>query len=68
MEEEYKLTKIKMAVQLYSNPDPAMQVDKRYEEKAEGSGPQALIKDAKKYVQELSLELNLSSHILLQIK
>ena len=43
-----------------------MQLDKRYEEKAERSGPQALIKDAKKYAQELGLELNLSSHILLQ--
>ena len=36
MEEEYKLTKIKAAVNLYSNPDPVMQVHKRYEEKAEG--------------------------------
>ena len=33
LEEEYKLTKIKVAVKLYSNPDPAMQVDKRYEGK-----------------------------------
>ena len=49
LEEEYKLTKIKVAVKLYSNPDPVMQVDKQYEEKVEGSGPQALIKDAKKY-------------------
>ena len=37
LEEEYKLTKIKAAVKLYNNPDPVMQVDKRYEEKAEGS-------------------------------
>ena len=65
LEEEYKLTKIKAAVKLYRNPDPVMQVDKRYKEKAEGSGLRALIEDAKKYAQELGLELNLSSHILL---
>ena len=66
LEEEYKLTKIKAAVKLYSNPDSVMQVDKSYEEKAEGRGLRALIEDAKKYAQELGLELNLSSHILLQ--
>ena len=65
-EEVYKLTKIKAAVKLYSNPDPVMQVDKRYEQKAEGSGLRALIEDAKKCAQELGLERNLSSHILLQ--
>ena len=45
-----------------------MQVDKRYEEKAEGSSLRALIEDVKKYSQELGLEINLSSHILLQKK
>ena len=40
-------------MKLFSNPDPMMQVDKRYEENAEGSGLQALIEDAKKYAQEL---------------
>ena len=48
MEKEYKLTKSKAAVKLYSNPCPVMQVDKRYEEKAEGSSLRALIEDAKK--------------------
>ena len=66
LEEEYKLTTIKAAVKLYSNPDPLMQVDERYEEKAEGSGLRGLIEDAKKYAQELGLELKLSSHTLLQ--
>ena len=36
-----------------------MQVVRRYEENTDGSGPQALIKDAKKYAQELGLELHL---------
>ena len=40
-------------MKLYSNPDPMMQVDKRYEEKAGGKWSRALIKDAKKYAQEL---------------
>ena len=62
------MTKIKAAVKLYSNPYPVIQVDKRYEEKAEGSSLRALIEDAKKYSQELGLEINLSSHILLQKK
>ena len=66
LEEEYKLTKIKAAVKLYSNQDSVMQVDKRYEEKAEGRGLRVLIEDAKNNAQELGLELNLSSHILLQ--
>ena len=39
VEEEYILTKIKEAAKLYSNLDPVMQVDKRYEENADGSGP-----------------------------
>ena len=60
VEEEYILTKIKEAAKLYSNLDPVMQVDKRCEENADESGPQALIKDAKKYAQGLGLELHLS--------
>ena len=54
LEEEYKLTKIKVAVKLYSNS-----WCRWYEENTDGSGPQALIKDAKKYAQELGLELHL---------
>ena len=34
-----------------------MQVGRRYEENAEESSRRALIKDAKKYAQELGLEL-----------
>ena len=58
LEEVYKLTKIKAAVKLYSNPDPVMPVDKKYEQKAEGSGLRALIEDATKCAQELGLEVN----------
>ena len=38
-----------------------MQVVRKYEENAEESGRQALIKDAKKYAQELGLELQPNS-------
>ena len=48
MEEEYKLTKIKVVVKQYSNPDPVMPVVRRYEENTEENGRRALIKGAKK--------------------
>lgn len=35
-------------LKLYSNPDPVMQVGRRYEENTEENGRRALIKDAKK--------------------
>lgn len=50
----------KAAVKLYSNPDSAMRVNKRFERNAEGSGLRVLVEDAKKYAQEMGLELNLS--------
>jgi len=42
VEEEYKLTKIKVVVKLYSNPDPVMQVVRRYEENKEENGRRVL--------------------------
>lgn len=41
MEKENKLTKIGAAVKLYGNPDPAMQVVRRYEENAEDNDRRA---------------------------
>ena len=58
VEEEYKLTKIKVVVKLYSSPDPVMPVVRRYEENAEENGRRALIKGAKKKARKLVLELN----------
>ena len=58
VEDEYKLTKInQVVVKLYSNPDPVMQAVRRCEENTEENGRRALIRDAKKYAQELVLEL-----------
>lgn len=41
VEKENKLTKIGAAVKLYGNPDPAMQVVRRYEENAEDNDRRA---------------------------
>ena len=48
MEEEYKLTKVKVAVKLYGNQDPVIEAVRRYEEKPEDSGRRILTKVAKK--------------------
>ena len=56
VENEYKLTKIKTAV----NQDPTMKVVREFEERATQSGHHSLIKDAVKYAKELDLDLKLS--------
>ena len=55
MKEEYKLYKIKTALKLYSNSDPG-NVD-GYRVWREHRVKWSTIKDAKKYAQELGLEL-----------
>ena len=57
---EYKLTKIKTAVNLYPNQDPTMKVVREFEERATETGHHSLIKDAVKYAKELDLDLKLS--------
>ena len=60
VENEYKLTKIKTAVNLYQNQDPTMKTVREFEERAAESGHHSLIKDAVKYAKELDLDLKLS--------
>ena len=60
VENEYKLTKIKTAVNLYQNQDTTMKVLREFEEKATESGHHSLIKDAVKFAKELNLDLKLS--------
>ena len=60
VENEYKLTKIKTAVNLYQNQDPTMKVVREFEERATETGHHSLIKDAVKYAKELDLDLKLS--------
>ena len=59
VEREYKNTKIKTAVKLFSNPDPAMAAVRSFEAKAVQSGRHSIVKDAQKYARELGLQLKL---------
>ena len=54
---EYKNTKIKAAVKLYCNADPTMAAVRSFEELAVQNGRHSIIKDAKKYAEELDLQL-----------
>ena len=54
VENKYKNTKIKAAVKLYCNADPTMAAVRSFEELA---GRHSIIKDAKKYAEELDLQL-----------
>ena len=60
VENEYKPTKIKTAVNLYQNQDLTMKVVREFEERATETGHHSLIKDAVKYAKELDLDLKLS--------
>ena len=57
VENEYKNTKIKAAVKLYCNADPTMAAVRSFEELAVQNGHHSMIKDAKKYAEELDLQL-----------
>ena len=57
VENEYKNTKIKAAVKLYCNADPMMAAVRSFEELAVQKGRHSIIKDAKKYAEELDLQL-----------
>ena len=59
VEMEYKATKIKGAVRLYCNQDPAMQMMREFEERAEEMGRRSKVKEAFRFAEELGVELNL---------
>ena len=59
IEEEYKVTKIKVAVKLYRNSDPAMATVREFEERAEKLGNSSLVKEAARYAEEMGLQLKL---------
>ena len=56
---EYKAAKIKSAVRLYCNEDPAIQMVREFEERAEEMGRRSMVKDAFRFAEELGIELNL---------
>ena len=57
VENEYENTKIKAAVKLYCNADPTKAEVRSFEELAVQNGRHSIIKDAKKYAEELDLQL-----------
>ena len=57
VDNEYKNTKIKAAVKLYCNADLTMAAVRSFEEVAAQNGHHSIIKDAKKYTEELDLQL-----------
>lgn len=59
VENMYKTTKIKAAVKLYSNDDPTIDVVRKFEENSSRCGHQTLVKDARKYAEELGITLQL---------
>ena len=56
VEREYKNTKIKRAVKLFSNPHPAMAAVRSFEAKAVQSGLHSIIKDARELGFQLKLD------------
>ena len=59
VDNEYKLAKIKAAVNLCQNTDPTMELVRRFEEASAQSGHHSLLKVAIKYAKELHLDLKL---------
>ena len=57
IEREYKTIKIKAAMNLYSNNDPAIHLVRQFEEKAARTGSRPLLKDAESYAKQLGLRL-----------
>ena len=58
VETEYKVTKVKAAVKLYENKDPAIGMMREFEERAESLGHRSLVKDAAKFAEDLGINLH----------
>ena len=54
------MTRIKSAVKLYSNQDPALRMVQQFEERASEKGYTSIIKEAHRYARELRTTLNLN--------
>ena len=61
VQEEYKMTKIKSAIKLYSNDDSKMRLVRAFEENAVHQGHQSLVKETRMLAEELGFTLDLSS-------
>ena len=58
VEIEYKQTKVKVAVKLYSDKDPTLQLVREFEEHTTIKGHQSLVKEAKCYANEMGISLD----------
>ena len=54
------MTKIKAVVRLYENKDPAMEMVREFEERAESLGHSSLVKDAAMFPEDLGVNLHLN--------
>ena len=52
------MTKVKAAVRLYENKDPAMEVVRKFVERAKSLGHRSLVKDAAKFAEDLGFNLH----------
>ena len=59
MENEYKLAKIKVPVNLCQNTDPTIKLVRKFEDNSAQSGHHSLLKDVINYAKELHLDLKL---------
>ena len=60
VETQYKMTKVETAIKLYTNRDSTLELVRQFDEKCERNGRRSIVKDAKKYADEMGLELSLS--------
>ena len=65
VEMEYKLTKVKATIKIYENPDPAIEIVCRFDERAAERGHHSFAKDAVEFPWDLNLQLKLPSGFLL---
>ena len=55
IEDEYKVTKIKAAMKLYTNGNQGMAMVREFEESAEKLGHSSLVKEAARYAEQMGL-------------
>ena len=60
VETQYEMTKVETAIKLYTNRESTTKLVRQFDEKCERNGRRSIVKDAKKYAEEMGLELSLS--------
>ena len=53
------MTKVKAAIRLYENKDPAMEMVREFDERVQSLGHKSLVKDAAKFAEDLGVDLHL---------